>query len=169
MDVIPIDDRLCMKRLKPLDPKDIWLAEQLDQDELVGGKNGYLYSIRNELRLLQLQAKIATNTLYGSSYSICYHTQPIGYFGISDRLLDEVEYVSFAYALLKQERKKGYMKVVLRYMSNLLLSDISKVELMISNRNEASIHLAQSVGYQLRKNTFLQESEYSIYEKIKIK
>ena len=47
---IVIDNNLSLKKLDPSNLKDIWLAKTLDQDEVIAGKNGFLYSIERVLQ-----------------------------------------------------------------------------------------------------------------------
>lgn len=147
MESIPLTEDLSIKKLDPKDSKDVWLAKELDKDELIAGKNGYLWSIENELRD---QRHLFREDIYNSKYSIYQQEKPIGYLAISQIFFCE-KYVDIAYALLRQERGKGHATNVLREITeqilNDIINDVQRVILVIDPQNKSSQAVAVRCGF----------------------
>ncbi len=153
---------LSIKELDPYNPKDVWLASELDKDKEI---QKYLWSITSELEKMQYNRQKDPYTL---GYALYKENKPIGYFEFlhMKEYLYKFEYVYLSYGLLEQERKKGFATIALKDTSKLLLEDtidIDKVILCIDFENEESINVAFRAGFV--ENGM--EGEYLHFEKTK--
>lgn len=161
MQIIPLTNELSIKPLDPKDQKDIWLVDQLDQDQLVKfylGTFEYVFSnIDSE-----------SSDIYDKSYAVMHHTDPIGYLEIS-RLFGLKRFVNLAYAIIQSERGKKYAKKMLQAISELLLEDLNSIKLTIHVNNLASQAIAVKSGFVPQQTE--EEAKklgYYHYEKTKI-
>jgi RimJ/RimL family protein N-acetyltransferase len=135
---------ISIKKLDPYDTKDIWLAEELDKDELVCGPNGYLWSIKN---LFNDTRYLARNDIYNSPFAIYDKENPVGYIEISP-IFNKM--VDISYAILKKERQKGYATITLKEITDIILNDvynIDKVILIVDINNYISQNVALKAGF----------------------
>ena len=158
---IVIDNNLSLKKLDPSNLKDIWLAKTLDQDEVIAGKNGFLYSIE---RVLQGKYYLTKKDLYGTPYAIYQDKKiPIGFLEIGTIINDYSVFLT--YALIKEARGKGYMCNTLKKTSNLIFSDkvnqIENIRLVIDQKNIASEKTALRAGFNCIEKT---PNKYNIYQ-----
>ena len=161
---------LSIKKLNPNNPLDTGLIEALEQDELINGKNGYLWALSNNLKDVSY---LRHNSLLNSSYAIYHGKNPIGFLEISDIFkTPDIWSVNLCYALHKTARKKGYMRTVLTEVSDMILKEnqgIDTITLMIAPSNEKSILTAEASGFisdNLIEEEY-QEQGYVIYQKMR--
>lgn len=163
MERIWLDDNLNIKKLDPNDPKDVYLANQLDKDPLISGINGYLYPIDvtfNDIRYL------FRDGLYQSPYGIYVQEKPVGFIELSDILvIKNKKTVDICYALLESERKKGYASKTLLEISKKILLDVQKISLLIDSSNIPSQNVAKRAGFV--EDTFIHFDGLVGYQKTK--
>lgn len=151
--------RLQIKKMDPNDKKDIWLVNQFDHEEL---KNNGLWNLNT---IINSASDIQSDCIYGSHYIILFKNNPVGYLHISD-IYELNSFVNLSYAILQQERKKGYVKNTLTMISNLLLKEIKRIELIIDVVNIGSQYVACDSGYKPQlTDVEQQELGFNIYEK----
>lgn len=147
MKTIILDNDLSIKKLDQNNKSDIWLANELDKDELICGKNGYLWSIKDTLKKAN---NILNDEIYATPYSIYNKNEPIGYIEISP-IIEELKLVNISYALLKRARGKGDMTRILTKTSEKILNDLNHnieiISLLIDSNNIASQKVASSSGF----------------------
>lgn len=148
---IPLIDGLHIKKLDAMDQKDIWLANELDKDEMISGEDGYLYPINSIFKDRHyLNGKhLLRSDIYQSPYAIYCDKVPVGFMEISDITFTNM--VEVTYALLKQYRGKGYAFKTLKEVSRQILldqlNDVQSVSLVIDLKNEASQNVAMRAGF----------------------
>ena len=170
MEFYPIKGQLQMKKIEPMNEKDLWLLHHLTIDkDVYGGMNqdddarGFLWDLEKEtfVNLGYLEHE----ELYGSAFSIYYGEYPIGFLDVSGILYTpNSSYVDFSYALVKEARGHGYMKDTLSIVSDDILRDrvygLDFCECFISPFNSSSIKVACASGFF--RDTEREESEYTI-------
>lgn len=148
MQKILLTKNLSIKKLNPNNPLDTGLIEELEKDEEICGKKGYLWPLSVNLkdRRYLLHDKIIK-----SSYAIYLDAFPIGFLEISDIFkTPNMQTVDLVYALHKNARKKGYMQTVLTEVSEQILEEYSEIDaitLMIDPRNKSSRNTALAAGF----------------------
>ena len=167
MNFIDVNQNLSLKKLDKHNNKDIWLAETLDNDQKVFGSEGFLYSIKN---ILIQPYYLNKKGPYGIPYGIYYdHKNPIGYLEVSD-IFTENQTVFLDYALIKEQRGKGYMCNTLIGTSNKIFEDkinkVKKIELMIDPDNIDSKKTASNAGFTYEEHD---ENGFEIYQLTKNK
>ena len=170
MKKINLTENLSIKKLNPNNPLDTGLIDELEQDEQINGRNGYLWPLSNNLKDVRY---LLHNNLLNSSYAIYHEKNPIGFLEISDIFkTPDMWTVNLCYALHKTARKKGYMRTVLTEVSDMILKenqDIDTITLMIAPSNEKSILTAKASGFisdDLTEEEH-QEQGYVIYQKLR--
>jgi len=149
MNTIYFTNNLNIKKIEAENEKDWWMIHQLEQDPLVSGKTGYLWHLSSTI-LNSEYRYLEYDDIYNSPFSIYHGDLPIGFLEVSPiyqgRIRSSVE---LSYAILKKERKKGYMKSVLTNVSDYILEDMSvdEVDLIIHSDNIASRLTASASGF----------------------
>ena len=157
MEFYPIKGQLQMKKIEPMNEKDLWLLHHLTiGKDVYGGMNqdddarGFLWDLEKEtfVNLGYLEHE----ELYGSAFSIYYGEYPIGFLDVSGILYTpNSSYVDFSYALVKEARGHGYMKDTLSIVSDDILRDrvygLDFCECFISPFNSSSIKVACASGF----------------------
>ena len=170
MEFYPIKGQLQMKKIEPMNEKDLWLLHHLTIDKDVYGDmnqdddaRGFLWDLEKET-FVNL-GYLEHGELYGSAFSIYYGEYPIGFLDVSGILYTpNSSYVDFSYALVKEARGHGYMKDTLSIVSDDILRDrvygLDFCECFISPFNSSSIKVACASGFS--RDTEREESEYTI-------
>lgn len=164
MEPIQLDNELSIKKLDPNNEKDVWLARELDNDPLIVGGNGYLWSIEETMK--RAKAYLSSMDIYHSPYAIYHKQNPVGYIELS-YIHEVLKYIEISYALLNQERGKGYATKTLTAISRIILEDIinnvKSVSLIIDISNIKSQMVAIRSGFV---SDGLSEEEHKIKEYI---
>lgn len=120
------------------------MVRQLDKDPLI---EEYLYPIEKNLKHSK---HLTRKDIYQSPYVIYHQQNPIGYIDIS-HIIEFMKSVNLSYALLEQERGKGYATKVLKAITEIILgdkiNDIEKVYLVINYDNIPSQMVAKKSGF----------------------
>lgn len=160
MNIIYFPNNLSIKKIEADHEKDWWMIHQLEQDPLVYGKTGYLWYLSSTI-LDSKYRYLEYDSIYNSPFSIYHGDSPIGFLEVSPIYQGKIHSsVELSYAILRNERKKGYMKSVLTSVSDYILEEgsVDEVDLMIHSDNTASrltasasgftgIYLSTSLGY----------------------
>ena len=140
MNFITLTDEFSIKKIEPNNEKDLWMIEQLENDSLVCGPNGYLWHISCLLQDDNLSYLL--RDIYNCPFSIYHDKNPIGFLEISKIYkTSTTSSVELSYALIEEERKKGYMRQVLTATSDYILLNqdhsIDEIDLEIHTENIA--------------------------------
>lgn len=161
MNAIQFKNNLSIKKIESNNKQDWGMIHELEQDPLVYGKTGYLWYLSSTI----LDSKyhyLERDDIYNAPFAI-YHTDfPIGYLQISPIIKSSLHSsVDLSYAILKRERKNGYMKSVLSDISDYILEDglVNEINLMIHPENTASQLTAIASGF-----TGILMSDYDGYD-----
>lgn len=171
MNIISFDHNLSIKKIEPNNEKDWWMIHELEQDPLVYGKNGYLWYLSSAIKDTNYRY-LERDDIYNSPFAIYQRDFPIGFLQISPIVKGRIySSVDLSYAILKQERKKGYMKSILTNVSDYILEEgsVDEVDLMIHPENKASQMVAISSGFTdvFMSNYDGYDDNYWVYRKIK--
>lgn len=171
MNTIQFCNNLSIKKIEPDNEKDWWMIHELEKDPLVYGKNGYLWYLSSSIQDSKYRY-LESFDIYNSPFAIYHKDFPIGFLEISPVYKSIIRSsVDLSYAILKEERKKGYMKSVLTNVSDYILQDssVDEVTLMICYDNLASQMVAAASGFQsifLSKEDGYEENQF-VYRKTK--
>lgn len=151
MNLITLTDEFSIKKIEASNEKDLWMIEQLESDSLVCGPNGYLWHISSCL-LHDNNLSYLLRDIYNCPFSIYHDKSPIGFLEISKIYkTSTTSSVELSYALIEEERKKGYMSQVLTATSDYILADqnhfIDEIDLEIHIENIASQNVAKKSGF----------------------
>lgn len=146
---VTLTDKFYIKEIDPENEDDLWLINRLEEDPLVCGQRGYLWRISCLLDNLRYSKH---QDIYNCPFSIYRHQSPIGFLNISKIYKTRTNSsVELSYALIKEERKKGYMKNILITASDYILLDknhsIDEIDLSIHPENLASQKVAMYSGF----------------------
>lgn len=162
MKYILLGDNLSIKKLNIKDKRDIELIKRLKEDEMIFGRNGYLFSLRDQIK----NKKINSTNLYNTSYGIYNDQCAVGYLYLS-AILEKLSLVDVSYGILEEERRKGYASKVVEAVAHLILEDrknnIESVSLTIDRSNQASQILARKLNFHI--NMHLSGRRNIVYEK----
>lgn len=169
MEPIFLTDTLSLKHINLENSKDMEMIKNLDADPIVTGPKGYLFPIINQAYRFQEKT-----SFYGNAYSLYQEEIPIGFLEISSvlqRMLTYKEqyYVNLCYAIIKEERRKGYATEVLREISKIILEDaiqeINAINLFIDKENVASKKVAEKAGFERLDRYNFDDCGFYVYTK----
>lgn len=166
MNTINLNDNLQIKKIEPKNEKDWWLIHKLEQDPLIPG---YLWNLSAAIEASKYRYLLYDN-IYNSPFTIYYEKSPIGFLQISPIYKSRIRSsVDLAYAIVKEERKKGYMKSILTNVSDYILEDnyVDAVELIIASDNKASQLTAAAAGFTAAyfSETEGYDEDFFVYQK----
>lgn len=171
MNTIYFDNELSIKKIEPNNEKDWWMIHELEQDPLVYGKYGYLWYLTSTIEDSKYRY-LEREDIYNSPFAIYHSKNPIGFLQTSPLSIGKAcSSVDLSYAILKQERKKGYMRSVLTNVSDYILEDFSidEIDLTIHPDNKASQMVAVASGFtkafQLNYGDY--DESFLVYRKTK--
>jgi len=150
MNIIHLTNNLSIKKIEPNNKKDWWMIHELEKDPLVYGNNGYLWCLSSTVKDSKYRY-LKRDDIYNSPFSIYHSNFPISFLEILPIYKSRIHSsVDLSYAILKKERKKGYMKAVLTNVSEYIFDDASvdEVTLMIHPSNIASQMTALCSGFE---------------------
>lgn len=162
---INLVDNLSIKKLEISNELDMQLAKTLDKDELITGREGYLWSIEQSIRL-QRSNQLNKQEFYDNQYAIYLNQNPIGYLEISK--INSLNFACLAYALLKEERGHGYATKTMILEDK--INEIKKVLLVIDMHNIKSQNVTQKAGFILANgihDNYEYDKDYCCYTKDK--
>lgn len=149
MNTIYFDHDLSIKKIEPNHEKDWWMIHELEQDPQVYGKYGYLWYLSSVIEDSKYRY-LEQEDIYNSPFAIYHSESPIGFLQTSPVYINKhCSSIDLSYAILKQERRKGYMKSVLTNVSDYILENISidEIILTIDTNNKPSQMTAVASGF----------------------
>ncbi len=174
MGTINLTDELYMKKMDVSNPTDLWLARELDKDELIYGEHGYLHSIESLFKSKQYinREYLTSGSIYQAPYAIYRNEDPIGYMELS-KYHEHLKCVYLCYALLDRYRGNGYATKTLMNISEKILQDIindvQKVVLVIDPDNLKSQAVATRAGFISDGLSYEEHVEQGFAQYIKMK
>lgn len=124
-------------------------------DELEKGESSsdFIHQIGQRL----VNSKSNDRTVFQSGFVVEDKGNPIGYLYISYMQKDEV-YIE--YSVLKSQRGKGYGRTIINEATNYLFSEhnIWQVKLDISPSNKNSMYIAESCGFEVDEDDFVEHN-----------
>ena len=168
MQLIPLTKELSIKELDPTNPKERWIVQQLEHDEMV---IKYLNIFKYLLQAVQFLDAPKEQYL-DTPFLIWKNQNPIGYIEasyIKSNSFSNLSAAQLNYALCKSKRGKGYATQTVKEFTSLLLNDFDLVQLTIDHDNQKSQKVADQSGFIYERSIIDSacQKQLKIYQKTK--